>query len=73
MIHENYKMLLFDIGGVIIDIDPSITENKFKELSNSSDDKFNGLDYRYKKVSSDLTTLFINYECNHNCYDWNRI
>ena len=62
MIHENYKMLLFDIGGVIIDIDPSITENKFKELSNSSDDKFNGLDYRYKTVSSDLTTLFINYE-----------
>ena len=55
-------MLLFDIGGVIIDIDPSITENKFKELSNSSDDKFNGLDYRYKTVSSDLTTLFINYE-----------
>ena len=62
MIHENYKILLFDIGGVIIDIDPSITENKFKELSNSRDDNFKGLDYRYEKVSSDLTTLFINYE-----------
>ncbi len=62
MIHENYKMLLFDIGGVIIDIDPSITENKFKELSNGSDDNFKGLDYRYKKVSCELNTLFFNYE-----------
>ena len=62
MTHNNHKMLLFDLGGVIIDIDPSITENKFKEISNKSDSKFKGLDYRNEKHSSELITMFFNYE-----------
>ena len=62
MIDGNYKMLLFDLGGVIVDIDPSITENKFKEISNSHGHNFKGLDYRNEKVSSDLTSLFFDYE-----------
>ena len=62
MIDGNYKMLLFDLGGVIIDIDPSITENKFKEISNRHGHNFKGLDYRHEKVSSDLTSLFFDYE-----------
>ena len=62
MIDGNYKMLLFDLGGVIVDIDPSITENKFKEISNRRGHNFKGLDYRHEKVSSDLTNLFFDYE-----------
>ena len=62
MIDGNYKMLLFDLGGVIVDIDPSITENKFKEISNRYGHNFKGLDYRNEKVSSDLTNLFFDYE-----------
>ncbi len=55
-------MLLFDLGGVIVDIDPSITENKLKEISNRHGHNFKGLDYRHEKVSSDLTNLFFDYE-----------
>ncbi|MAK06923.1 MAG: hypothetical protein CMG94_02635, partial [Marinoscillum sp.] len=62
MIHENYKMLLFDLGGVIIDIDPSRTENEFRKISNKSDSKFKGLDYRNEKYSSELITIFFKYE-----------
>ena len=62
MIHDNYKMLLFDLGGVIIDIDPSRTENEFRKISNKSDSKFKGLDYRKEKHSSELITIFFKYE-----------
>ena len=59
---KDVKVLLFDLGGVIIDIDPSITINTLKSLSKNSSNNFSGLDYRYSKKISPLLQVFFEYE-----------
>ena len=41
---KDIKVLLFDLGGVIIDIDPSITINALKSMSKKSSEDLNALE-----------------------------
>ncbi len=59
---KDVKVLLFDLGGVIIDIDPSKTINTLRSLSKNSSNNFSGLDYRYSKKKSPLLQVFFEYE-----------
>ena len=59
---KDIKVLLFDLGGVIIDIDPSITINILKSMSKKSSEDFNALDYKYYKEESSLLNFFFEYE-----------
>ena len=59
---KDIKVLLFDLGGVIIDIDPSITINALKSMSKKSSEDFNVLDYKYYKEESSLLNFFFEYE-----------
>ena len=59
---KDVKVLLFDLGGVIIDIDPSNTINTLRSLSKNSSNNFSGLDYRYSKEKSPLLQVFFEYE-----------
>ena len=59
---KDIKVLLFDLGGVIIDIDPSITINALKSMSKKSSEDFNALDYKYYKEESSLLNFFFEYE-----------
>tara|TARA_B100001245_G_C22818339_1_gene393914 strand:+ start:794 stop:970 length:177 start_codon:yes stop_codon:yes gene_type:complete len=49
--------LIFDLGGVIINIDPSRSINEFKSLSNNNN-LFDGLDYKNNQASSLLNFFF---------------
>ena len=59
---KDIKVLLFDLGGVIIDIDPSITINALKSMSKKSSEDFNALDYKHYKEESSLLNFFFEYE-----------
>jgi len=59
---KDIKVLLFDLGGVVIDIDPSITINTLKSMSKKSSEDFNALDYKYYKEESSLLNFFFEYE-----------
>jgi len=59
---KDIKVLLFDLGGVIIDIDPSITINALKSMSKKSSEDFNALNYKYYKEESSLLNFFFEYE-----------
>ena len=59
---KDIKVLLFDLGGVIIDIDPSITINALKSMSKKSSEDFNALNYKYYKEESSLLNFFFKYE-----------
>ena len=59
---KDIKVLLFDLGGVIIDIDPSITINALKSMSKKSSEDLNALDYKYYKEESSLLNFFFEYE-----------
>ena len=59
---KDIKVLLFDLGGVVIDIDPSITINALKSMSKKSSEDFNALDYKYYKEESSLLNFFFEYE-----------
>ena len=59
---KDVKVLLFDLGGVIIDIDPSNTINTLRSLSKDPSNNFSGLDYRYSKEKSPLLQIFFEYE-----------
>jgi len=59
---KDIKVLLFDLGGVLIDIDPSITINTLKSMSKKSSEDFNALDYKYYKEESSLLNFFFEYE-----------
>jgi len=50
------------LGGVVIDIDPSITINALKSMSKKSSEDFNALDYKYYKEESSLLNFFFEYE-----------
>ena len=52
--------LIFDLGGVIINIDPSRSINEFKSLSNNNN-LFDGLDYKNNQASS-LLNFFFDFE-----------
>ena len=54
MIDDNYKMLLFDLGGVIIDIDPSITEKELK--------------WKRKVLFQDLVSGMVQYDLHNDNY-----
>ena len=41
------KVLLFDLGGVIINIDPLITIKNLKKKSNIKSNIFESIDYRF--------------------------
>ena len=56
------KALLFDLGGVIIDIDPLNTIKEFQKKSSKPSGSFEGLDYRYSKNDSELMSFFYEYE-----------
>ena len=56
------KVLLFDLGGVIIDIDPLNTIKEFQKKSSKPSGSFEGLDYRYSKNDSELMSFFYEYE-----------
>ena len=49
--------LIFDLGGVIINIDPSLTIKKFNSLAKKNQDILNGLDYKLFK-SNKKTLIF---------------
>ena len=56
------KVLLFDLGGVIINIDPKITIKNFKKKSNIESNIFESLDYRYGEKESIIKNLFYDFE-----------
>ena len=56
------KVLLFDLGGVIINIDPKITIKNFKKKSNIEPNIFESLDYRYGEKESIIKNLFYDFE-----------
>lgn len=57
-----FKMLLFDLGGVIIDILPEKSIKEFSKLSKYSQEMFRDIDYREKNKESDLSDIFFNFE-----------
>ena len=60
---KDIKVLLFDLGGVIIDIDPSITINALKSMSKKSSEDFNALDYKhYKEESKRSWRIYLNIQ-----------
>tara|TARA_S200000501_G_scaffold215808_1_gene202517 strand:- start:132 stop:776 length:645 start_codon:yes stop_codon:yes gene_type:complete len=50
--------LIFDLGGVIINIDPSLTIKKFNSLAKKNQDILNGLDYKLFKSNKKLKFFF---------------
>ena len=45
-----YKCLIFDLGGVIININPSRAINEFSRISNNKpSNEFEFIDYRFQK------------------------
>ena len=60
--NNDIKVLLFDLGGVVIDIDPKKAISKLKKTSLEATSKFEELDYRYETFNSDLSKLFYAYE-----------
>ena len=56
------KVLLFDLGGVIINIDPKITIKNFKKKSNIESNIFDSLVYRYGEKESIIKNLFYDFE-----------
>ena len=60
--NNNIKVLLFDLGGVVIDIDPKKTILELKKISSNTDTEFKELDYRFETFNSDLSKLFNAYE-----------
>jgi len=57
-----FKMLLFDLGGVIIDILPEKSIKEFSKLSKHSQEMFRDIDYREKNKKSDLSDIFFDFE-----------
>ena len=60
--NNDIKVLLFDLGGVVIDIDPMKSISKLKKISSKEATEFKELDYRYETFNSDLSKLFFAYE-----------
>ncbi len=59
---NNIKVLLFDLGGVIINISPQITIDLFNKISSDKNKKFNALDYRFNTYNDTISIFFQNYE-----------
>ena len=59
---SNTKMLLFDLGGVIIDILPEKTIDEFNKISKYSGNIFGGIEYRYENVKSEISDIFFDFE-----------
>jgi len=53
--------LIFDLGGVIINIDPSLTIKEFNLLAKKNNDILNGLDYKLFE-SKELLNFFFEFE-----------
>lgn len=60
--NDDIKVLLFDLGGVVIDIDPNKAISEFKKISSKTFNDFKELDYRYESFNSNLSKLFNAYE-----------
>ncbi len=60
--NNDIKVLLFDLGGVVIDIDPKKAISELKKISSKTVTEFKELDYRYETFNSDLSKLFNAYE-----------
>ena len=60
--NNDIKVLLFDLGGVVIDIDPKKAISELKKISSKTAAEFKELDYRYETFNSDLSKLFNAYE-----------
>jgi len=60
--NNDIKVLLFDLGGVVIDIDPKKTISELKKISSNTNTEFKELDYRFETFNSDLSKLFNAYE-----------
>ena len=60
--NNDIKVLLFDLGGVVIDIDPMKSISKLKKIFSKEATEFKELDYRYETFNSDLSKLFFAYE-----------
>jgi len=56
------KVLLFDLGGVIINIDPLITIKNLKKKSNIKSNIFESIDYRFGEKESVIKNLFFDFE-----------
>ena len=56
-----YKCLIFDLVGVIININPSRTINEFSRiLNNKSSNRFEFIDYRFLKKGLNKKIFFLN-------------
>lgn len=60
--NNDIKVLLFDLGGVVIDIDPKIAISELKKISSKTATEFKEMDYRYETFNSDLSKFFNAYE-----------
>ena len=60
--NNDIKVLLFDLGGVVIDIDPKIAISELKKISSEAATEFKEMDYRYETFNSDLSRFFNAYE-----------
>ena len=58
-----YKCLIFDLGGVIININPSRTINEFSRISNNKpSNEFEFIDYRFLKKGLKKKNIFFEFE-----------
>ena len=48
--NNDIKVLLFDLGGVVIDIDPNKTISELKKISSKTATEFKELDYRLSLI-----------------------
>ena len=56
-----YKCLIFDLGGVIININPSRTINEFSRISNNKpSNEFEFINYRFLKKGLKKKISFLN-------------
>ena len=57
-----YKCLIFDLGGVIININPSRTINEFSRISNNKSSKeYEFIDYRFLKKGLKKKNIFFEF------------
>ena len=58
-----YKCLIFDLGGVIININPSRAINEFSRISNNKpSNEFEFIDYRFLKKELKKKNIFFEFE-----------
>ena len=61
IMNDKITTLIFDLGGVIINIDPSLTIKEFNLLAKRNSDILNGLDYKLFE-SNKMLNFFFDFE-----------